>query len=88
MFRSGTTYGITNGFGNLSGFGVPYVVAAITAGHEHSAMAWRWVFFIAAGFYVLATVFFVFAASGKVQDFNTKSYEKFSFSQCCKNRQD
>ena len=77
-FRSGTVYGVTNGFGNFSGFGVPYVVAAITAGREHSAAAWRWVFFLASGLYVLETIFFLVLASDKIQYFDTKSYKKKS----------
>ena len=83
--RSGTLYGVTSGFGNLSGFCVPYIVLAITGGNEHDAAAWRWIFFLSSGLFVLETIFFVALASDKIQYFDTKSYKKLSLK---KNKED
>lgn len=75
--RSGTLYGITNGFGNLSGFLVPEVTKRVV-GTCPTCLAevagWRWLFLIAAGCFVGFTLYFLLAASPHVQQFNTKDY--------------
>jgi len=75
--RSGTCYGVTNGFGNFAGFSVPYVVGAITAdGNQHNPDAWRWVFYIAAALYTFETIYFCIAASGKAKHLIQKFIRK------------
>merc|ERR550519_3319132 len=75
--RSGTLYGITNGFGNLSGFLVPEVTKRVV-GTCPACLAevagWRWLFLIAAGCFAGFTLYFLLAASPHVQHFNSKDY--------------
>merc|ERR1719209_1943279 len=72
--RSGTLYGFTNGFGNISGYIVPQLKNCIVQ-DGRSVLQWRWLFFLTAGInFTFATLFTVFASS-KVQTFNHKAYE-------------
>jgi len=72
--RSGTLYGVTNGFGNLTGFLVPEIKRRIVL-DEKSIEQWRWLFIMASSLYGLTTLFFVVLASNTVQMFNRKSYD-------------
>jgi len=71
--RSGTLYGITNGFGNISGFLVPLVKAWIVTDVD-SIVDWRNLFFIAAGLYIFMALLFILCANKDVQYFNSKDY--------------
>jgi len=75
--RSGTLYGVTNGFGNLTGFLVPEIKRRIVL-DEKSIEQWRWLFIMASSLYGLTTLFFVVLASNTVQMFNRKSYDGVS----------
>ena len=72
--RSGTLYGVTNGFGNLSGFLVPEITKRIVGDFDDDVDKWRWLFVIAASLYTLEAIYFCLAASAEVQEFNHKSY--------------
>jgi len=72
--RSGTLYGFTNGFGNISGYLVPEIKKQIVK-DETSLSEWRWLFFITAGVNVVTTFVFSLCASPAVQVFNYKSYK-------------
>ena len=76
--RSGTLYGVSNGFGNISGFLVPVITKAMIgscgAACDTDVSRWRWLFILAAVSYGLNTALFCLAASSEVQTFNTKSY--------------
>jgi len=72
--RSGTLYGFTNGFGNISGYIVPQLKNYIVQ-DERNVLQWRWLFFLTAGInFTFATLFTVFASS-TVQTFNHKTYK-------------
>merc|ERR1712156_1411966 len=72
--RSGTLYGFTNGFGNISGYIVPQLKNYIVQ-DERNVLQWRWLFFLTAGInFTFATLFIVFASS-TVQTFNHKTYK-------------
>merc|ERR1711970_774763 len=71
--RSGTLYGFTNGFGNISGYLVPEIKKQIVQ-DESSLSEWRWLFFITAGVNVFTTIVFSICASPSIQMFNYKSY--------------
>jgi len=75
--RSGTLYGFTNGFGNISGYLVPEIKRQIVK-DESSLSEWRWLFFITAGVNLFTTIVFSIFASPTVQVFNYKSYEGMS----------
>ena len=76
--RSGTLYGVSNGFGNLTGFLVPEITKRIIGNCgeacDTDVARWRWLFILAASFYALTTAYFCLAASSEVQKFNDKSY--------------
>ena len=76
--RSGTLYGVSNGFGNLSGFLVPEITKRIigTCGEvcDTDVTRWRWLFIVAAGCYALTTTIFCVGAASKEQKFNNKTY--------------
>merc|ERR1719507_2714319 len=72
--RSGTLYGFTNGFGNISGYLVPEIKRQIVK-DESSLSEWRWLFFITAGVNLFTTIVFSIFASPTVQVFNYKSYK-------------
>jgi len=71
--RSGTVYGVTNGFGNISGFLVPEIKRIIVQ-DETSLEQWRWLFLLGCSSYTAIALIFLFGASGVVQAFNFKSY--------------
>ena len=72
--RSGTLYGVSNGFGNLSGFLVPEITKRILGDCDTDVTRWRWLFILAGAMYMANTLLFCVAASPKVQEFNSKSY--------------
>jgi len=71
--RSGTLYGISNGFGNITGFLVPEIKKRIVL-NESSISEWRWMFVLACGFYCAEAAIFTIFAKDAVQAFNFKSY--------------
>ena len=77
--RSGTLYGVTNGFGNLTGFLVPEITKRVVGdcgeACEGNVNKWRWLFVIAASCYGFMTSYFCLAASSEVQKFNHKTYD-------------
>ena len=73
LHRSGTVYGVTNGFGNISGFLVPEIKRRIVQ-DETSLEQWRWLFLLGCSSYTAIALIFLFGASGVVQAFNFKSY--------------
>jgi len=75
--RSGTLYGLTNGFGNISGYLVPQLKSYIVQ-DESDVLQWRWLFFLTAGINLLFTTAFNLFASDKVQAFNYKTYNSTS----------
>jgi len=72
--RSGTLYGFTNGFGNISGYLVPQLKTYIVQ-DETNVLQWRWLFFLTAGINLIFTTAFTLFASQKVQAFNYKTYK-------------
>jgi len=75
--RSGTAYGVSNGFGNISGFLVPLVKTWIVADVKRIE-DWRNLFFVAAACYTFAALIFSLFASRNVQNFNSKNYQDSS----------
>jgi len=75
--RSGTLYGLTNGFGNISGYLVPQLKNYIVQ-DEKNVLQWRWLFFLTAGINLVFTNAFNLFASDKVQAFNYKTYKSTS----------
>ncbi|XP_023343977.1 probable anion transporter 2, chloroplastic [Eurytemora carolleeae] len=75
--RSGTLYGLTNGFGNISGFLVPMVKDWVVQDLK-SVSDWRYLFIIAASLYLFETIYFNIFASRRVQEFNEKDYKEIS----------
>jgi ACS family sodium-dependent inorganic phosphate cotransporter-like MFS transporter 5 len=63
---AGTLMGITNTLATMPGFIGPSVVGAITY-RNHTAEAWRKVFYIAAGVYGFGTLFYALFGSGEKQ---------------------
>merc|ERR1712032_510115 len=72
--RSGTLYGLTNGFGNISGYFVPEIKRHLVS-DETSISEWRWLFVLTAAIYCTFMTIFSVAASGNVQAFNSKAYK-------------
>jgi len=72
--RSGSLYGLTNGFGNISGYLVPQLKNYIVQ-DEKNVLQWRSLFFITAGINLIFTTTFSLFASSKVQAFNSKTYK-------------
>jgi len=76
--RSGSLYGLTNGFGNISGYLVPQLKNYIVQ-DEKNVLQWRWLFFLTAGINLIFTTAFTLFASHKVQAFNCKTYKSTRF---------
>jgi len=72
--RCGTVYGLTNGFGNISGYFVPEIKRHLVS-DETSISEWRWLFVLTAIIYCIFIIIFLVGASGNVQTFNYKSYK-------------
>nr|CAB3266122.1 sialin [Phallusia mammillata] len=72
---SGILMGITNSWATIPGFVTPIVVGALTETNP-SRTQWLYVFYIAAGVYVVGTVLYVILGSGVEQEWNKVTYNK------------
>ena len=67
---AGTLMGITNMLANITGAVTPYVSGALV-NHNQTLVAWKNVFLISSGVYVVGNLIFVFVGSTSLQEWNT-----------------
>jgi len=66
---AGILMGLTNSAGNICGFLAPYIVGEVVT-NEGSLDQWNLIFYVSAGVYVAADLFYVIFASGEKQWWN------------------
>ncbi|XP_022235775.1 putative inorganic phosphate cotransporter [Limulus polyphemus] len=69
---AGTLMGITNAFGNISGFLAPYFVGVLTQENE-TLYRWTLVFSSSIGFYIVTNLLFVVFGSAELQHWGVAS---------------
>merc|ERR1711994_28722 len=69
---SGTVYGFSNGFGNISGFLSPIITGIIIESNPSDPVKWQYVFLIPMALFSIALVNFVYNAQFNFQTFDIR----------------